>query len=551
MDIKRFLSWSLLLSAALCVAPFQHLSGAGISESKLSNVRPVGFPIENSHVGRYLQHAGEDYSDGIGRDGLSVLRPYLHGIKETSGEPGWAEWGAPVAIPATKGGTIVLSMSPTFSNSRKVSVTSDSAFIYNLIPQMVYWYKVLDASGSQLSKGVVKTQGQLRMIRTEKVLNVRDIGGWPCDGGHLAYGKLFRGAAMEGVISEVGPVSETDIVELKDVVGIGIELDLRNEAMSSSPLGKDVEYRKYPIVHYFGLMNNIKPNGKIGSGDYYSKLASIFDCIISGLKANKGIYLHCTWGADRTGTLMALIEAVCGVSEADIVKDWELTSFNAVFYRKYINVQELTCTYVDDAGVSRSVPSEMRAVFQYLYDNYGGANGASVKQQVVSWLQDKVFANRADKGASVIQQLRDLLIVPNEKSPTIIKDLSKEIDAYCYSVTNDSTDFFDSESSKYIVPSTGKTDDSDAFACTGFVPCSGYNYLLLNAVTNQLGAFYDANKNYIGSLEDAAISKKYGSGAVLFENSEYAIPDNAAYVRLNMPKYCDWTAVLSVTPYLK
>ena len=74
----------------------------------------------------------------------------------------------------------------------------------------------------------------------------------------------------------------------------------------------------------------------------------------------------------------------------------------------------------------------------------------------------------------------------------------------------------------------------------------GYSYLLLNAVTAQMGAFYDANKNCIGSIED----KNYTEGSVIFEDHQYSIPSNAAYIRLNMPKYCDWSAILSVKSIL-
>lgn len=39
------------------------------------------------------------------------------------------------------------------------------------------------------------------------------------------------------------------------------------------------------------------------------------------------VYFHCHGGSDRTGTLAFLIEALLGVSESDLSKDYELTSF--------------------------------------------------------------------------------------------------------------------------------------------------------------------------------------------------------------------------------
>ena len=169
---------------------------------------------------------------------------------------------------------------------------------------------------------------------------MRDIGGWKCDGGRLAYGKIYRGGTLQGVTSKIGPVDETDIEELVNNIGIRSEFDLRlGTGLSSSPLGSNVEYNNIAIMDYLELMQNIKSNGYINSGTYYSDLAKIIDRLIVDLKSDKSAYIHCLMGADRTGTLIALIEALCGVSEADIVKDWELTSFTAVGYRKYINIQ--------------------------------------------------------------------------------------------------------------------------------------------------------------------------------------------------------------------
>ena len=43
---------------------------------------------------------------------------------------------------------------------------------------------------------------------------------------------------------------------------------------------------------------------------------------------NYPFYIHCSAGADRTGTLCALINGVLGVSEDDLIRDYELTSFS-------------------------------------------------------------------------------------------------------------------------------------------------------------------------------------------------------------------------------
>ena len=40
------------------------------------------------------------------------------------------------------------------------------------------------------------------------------------------------------------------------------------------------------------------------------------------------VYIHCTGGADRTGTLAFLINALLGVGEDDLIRDYETTTFS-------------------------------------------------------------------------------------------------------------------------------------------------------------------------------------------------------------------------------
>ena len=46
------------------------------------------------------------------------------------------------------------------------------------------------------------------------------------------------------------------------------------------------------------------------------------------------IYFHCHGGADRTGTLAFLLEGLLGVSESDMAKDFELTTYSNSIHRR-------------------------------------------------------------------------------------------------------------------------------------------------------------------------------------------------------------------------
>jgi len=245
-----------------------------------------------------------------------------------------------------------------------------------------------------------------------------------------------------------------------------------------------------------------------------------------------------------------LVEALCGVSEADIVKDWELTSFNAVCYRKYISLEQLSYYYKSGTSVKKT-KAEMRSTLKYLYDNYGGSSGASLKDQVTAWLQATAFKSLSDKGASIISALRKQLIVPVVKSPTIIKDLSKETGVEQYSTTYESTTIYSSNENDFVESTTGVSSESDSFSTTDYINCSGYTNLLVNVASDDIAAFYDKNKKYIGGIQDTTISGNYTTGTVLFDNREYTIPSGAVYVKFNIEKYSGWTAVLSAESILK
>ena len=100
-------------------------------------------------------------------------------------------------------------------------------------------------------------------------------------------------------------------------MNIGCEIDLRADGeakdIEDSVFGSDVEYHRFPVTPY--TFSEFAP--------YHAALQQVID----NAKAGKASYILCILGADRTGTLIALIEGLCGMSESDIDKDYELTSF--------------------------------------------------------------------------------------------------------------------------------------------------------------------------------------------------------------------------------
>ena len=154
--------------------------------------------------------------------------------------------------------------------------------------------------------GTLKPVDPLRWIQT-RTWNVRDLGGWACDGGTVKYGKLFRG----------GYVTSADRAVLVEQLGIQHELDLRgaNEGgLTVSPLGGDVRYTCAAAYAWYSLTP---------ADAWKANLRCVFDAVMH----NEPVYFHCAAGADRTGTLACVLEGLLGMSQSDIDKDYELTTF--------------------------------------------------------------------------------------------------------------------------------------------------------------------------------------------------------------------------------
>ena len=196
------------------------------------------------------------------------------------------------------------------SNYKPIGVTAGSETYYNETPNV----KTPFANSSKA--GTLKPLDFLRWIRTREsaeAWNVRDLGGWACDGGTVKYGLLIRG----------GKLSAADRAVLVGEMGIQHDLDLRGREgggsgdepeMTESPLGNDVWYTRTQQYAWYALT-------PVATWQTYLR------CVIDAVTHREPVYFHCTAGADRTGTLACMLEGLLGLSQSDIDKDYELTTF--------------------------------------------------------------------------------------------------------------------------------------------------------------------------------------------------------------------------------
>lgn len=165
--------------------------------------------------------------------------------------------------------------------------------------------------------GTLKPLDSVRWIKSPS-RNVRDLGGWTCDGGTIKYGKLFRGGEISA--------SDTDFIKtMHDEIGIRAELELQGTDVAEdySVIGSDVDFccptDGGAYWAYYSISNT-------------ASMKEAFRFIFDSVMRDRPLYFHCSAGADRTGTIACLIEGMLGVSQSDIDKDYELTSFNGADY---------------------------------------------------------------------------------------------------------------------------------------------------------------------------------------------------------------------------
>lgn len=186
------------------------------------------------------------------------------------------------------------------SNYRPIGKSIGDKTFYNLVPGVTHPFAVGERAGT------LKPLDFLRYIQTN-TWNVRDLGGWSCDGGTVKYGLLFRG----------GEPSTADYNVLVGELGIKYDLNLRGSSEATwtkSPLGDDVYFVKADVYNWYSLAN---------THAWRINLRCVFDAVVHG----EPVYFHCAAGADRTGTLACVLEGLLGMSQSDIDKDYELTTF--------------------------------------------------------------------------------------------------------------------------------------------------------------------------------------------------------------------------------
>lgn len=222
------------------------------------------------------------------------------------------------------GSKLYVSENSDLSNSMEYDVASNKIEIYNLKIATTYYYQIKNDSKTSETKSFKVDDKGPRNIYVDGVTNFRDVGGWKTsDGTYVNQGLLYRSSkfnddeSTELLITEAGINTVINDLKIKTEIDLRTTTDNENGGITSSPIGDSVKYISMPFK---------------SGGNYLTlnkdKLKSLFE--ILGDENNYPIVFHCSIGTDRTGVVAFFVNALLGVSEEDLYRDYLFSNFGNI-----------------------------------------------------------------------------------------------------------------------------------------------------------------------------------------------------------------------------
>ncbi len=218
-----------------------------------------------------------------------------------------------------------------------------------------------------------------RHIAFDRLYNFRDAGGYQTgDGRTVRCGRLYRSDSL-------GKLSGQDW-QLFLALAVRTVLDLRHphevEARGRVPDSDGICYHNISVEHRPYDQAALGPDVEPGRflADRYAELTldgvtEIRQALeLLAAEGSAPVVIHCAAGKDRTGVLTALVLALLGVADDDIVADYALTGLVTdrliAEWRAYNGAKPLRWP-----GFGQAPAAAMRLFLAGLTAEYGGARG--------------------------------------------------------------------------------------------------------------------------------------------------------------------------------
>lgn len=267
-------------------------------------------------------------------------------------------------------GTLFLGEQKDFSDARQYDMPENAQYVAvdNLKVDTTYYYKVV--VNEQEFFGSFHTAPATRFVYIPGLVNTRDIGGGvTLDGKKVKQGMLIRGVELDGLVRADFFIPEDQLEKVRLEFGFVYDMDLRySNVYSGTYLSRlNIPHDFYGSPQY----------GEIFSESWQNELRVIFSGLADPEKYP--MYLHCTWGRDRTGTIVFLLQGLLNMPEDAMQREYLITAYvdNWMLERHQMDVivfglqsyagetlQEKIYTFLTtEVGVTEKEIASIRSIF--------------------------------------------------------------------------------------------------------------------------------------------------------------------------------------------
>ena len=226
---------------------------------------------------------------------------------------------------------------PNFSGVTTYTTTNKYYELWNAKLDTTYYYRVSTSELGLLTvnfREMKTTSLAPRVLYVPNVLNFRDIGGWESSlvpGAKIRQGLYFRCAQLnQAGYSSTRSELDSAGKGLAAIKELGIKQDIDMRDSNNVPSQSPANTTDWPV----SLVKASVPSGsepvRWEGGTYQgTNIADQYVKIFNALAEcdTKPAMLHCTYGADRTGIATFFLEALLGMSEKDMTRDYLWTQF--------------------------------------------------------------------------------------------------------------------------------------------------------------------------------------------------------------------------------
>lgn len=250
--------------------------------------------------------------------------------------------------------------------------------LYNLYKATTYYVRV--TAQNENGEALAMEEGTFtttdigpRVMLISDIHNVRDIGGYQTSNGKTTkQGLIYRGGTLRPADVYKSNLTDEGAKYMSEVMGIKTEIDFRGSQEAGEITESVIPGANLTYATLSGYADAF--TGPAGYRKTFEILAD---------KNNYPIYYHCTGGADRTGTVTFLLNALLGVSETELIQDYEFTTFSCYsernsqqgVYAKYFKdfregldtyagetLQEKVESYLLSIGITKSQMESIKAI---------------------------------------------------------------------------------------------------------------------------------------------------------------------------------------------